>query len=70
MGNENKFYSAFMHLFILTLFPNGFERTSKGIKNVFFQINLELSALVMKYLESSNSWFSDNTRVGTRIMDC
>lgn len=41
-----------MHLFTLTLFPKGFQRTSKGIKDLFFQINLELSALVMKHLES------------------
>lgn len=71
MGSENKFNSTFMHLFILTSSANRFERTSEEIKNIFFfKINLELSALAMKYLESSNSGFSDNTWEGTGIMDC
>lgn len=69
MGNESVFHSKFLHLFILTLFPEGFERTSKRIKDQFFQINLELTALVMKHLKSYKNCFNDNTLVCTRIMD-
>lgn len=57
------FNSKFLHLLILTLFPKGFEIISKEIRIYFFQINLELSALVMKHLKSCKNWFNDTTLV-------
>ena len=49
MGNESIFNSKCIHLFRLTLFPKEFERTSKGMEDLFFHIHLEFSALIMKH---------------------
>lgn len=51
MGNGTIFNSKCTHLFthLLTLFPKEFERTSKGMEDLFFHINLEFSALIMKH---------------------
>lgn len=40
------------------------------MEDLFFHINLEFSALIMKHWERQKSWFNQNTPICTTKMDC